>query len=342
MKMNSNSFGFTPAEVRKLRRLKNPYGIQKLLDDMPYHLEDTAWSPRKVLAEQSSHCLEGAIFAAAALRVNGYPPLLLDFEADHDTDHVIAVYRQDGCWGAVAKSNYTGCRWREPVYRTLRELALSYFNIYFNLRRERTLRRYSLPVNLKRFDSQNWMTTDQPVWFIVYHLFDIVITREGRRLARDLFPALDDIRGAWQNLSYYLGLTSQKPEFARFNYAEKAEYWALVWGMFVMAGTGIMLWAKVIVGNRLPRWWLDIATAIHLYEAILATLAIVVWHFYQVFFDPDVYPMNWAWWDGKMTLHHYREEHGLDETPVLEVAPGADASEPAPEAESETVEVKHG
>ena len=144
MKMNSNSFGFTPAEVRKLRRLKNPYGIQKLLDDMPYHLEDTAWSPRKVLAEQSSHCLEGAIFAAAALRVNGYPPLLLDFEADHDTDHVIAVYRQDGCWGAVAKSNYTGCRWREPVYRTLRELALSYFNIYFNLRRERTLRRYSL------------------------------------------------------------------------------------------------------------------------------------------------------------------------------------------------------
>jgi len=176
----------------------------------------------------------------------------------------------------------------------------------------------------------------------VYHLFDIVITREGRRLARDLFPALDDIRGAWQNLSYYLGLTSQKPEFARFNYAEKAEYWALVWGMFVMAGTGIMLWAKVVVGNHLPRWWLDIATAIHFYEAVLATLAIVVWHFYQVFFDPDVYPMNWAWWDGKMTLHHYREEHGLDETPVLEIPPSADASEPAPEAESETVEVKHG
>ena len=72
-----------------------------------------------------------------------------------------------------------------------------------------------------------------------------------------------------------------------------------------------MLWAKVFVGNHVPRWWLDVATAIHFYEAILATLAIVVWHFYQVFFDPDVYPMNWAWWDGKMTLHHYREEHGL-------------------------------
>ena len=121
----------------------------------------------KCWPKQSSHCLEGAIFAAAALRANGYPPLLLDFEAEHDTDHVIAIYRQDGCWGAVAKSNYTGCRWREPVYRTLRELALSYFNAYFNLRRERTLRRYSVPVNLKRFDRQNWMTTDQPVWFIV-------------------------------------------------------------------------------------------------------------------------------------------------------------------------------
>jgi cytochrome b subunit of formate dehydrogenase len=175
-------------------------------------------------------------------------------------------------------------------------------------------------------------------------MFDIVITREGRRLARDLFPTLDDIRGAWQNLSYYLGLTSHKPEFARFNYAEKAEYWALVWGMFVMAGTGIMLWAKVVVGNHLPRWWLDIATAIHFYEAVLATLAIVVWHFYQVFFDPDVYPMNWAWWDGKMTLHHYREEHGLDETPVLEISRSApDTSQPnVDEAEPETTEVKHG
>ena len=86
-------YGFTPKELRKLRSMKNPYGIQKFLDDMPYHLEDTAWSPRKVLAEESSHCLEGAIFGAAALRANGYPPLLLDFEAEHDTDHVISIFR---------------------------------------------------------------------------------------------------------------------------------------------------------------------------------------------------------------------------------------------------------
>jgi cytochrome b subunit of formate dehydrogenase len=173
----------------------------------------------------------------------------------------------------------------------------------------------------------------------VYHAFDVLFTREGRRLVFDLFPTLDDIRGAWQNLSYYLGISKQKPEFPRFNYAEKAEYWALVWGMFVMAGTGIMLWAKVSVGNHLPRWWLDIATAIHFYEAILATLAIVVWHFYQVFLDPDVYPMNWAWWDGKMTVHHYREEHGLDHATLKKVSLEAADSK---EEQTEETEVQHG
>jgi hypothetical protein len=164
---------FTPSELRKLRSMKDPYGIQRFLDDAPYHLAGTAWSPRRVLAEQTAHCLEGAIFAAAALRANGYPPLLLDLEAEHDTDHVIAIFRENGCWGAIAKSNFSGCRWREPVHRTLRELALTYFNSYFNLRRERTLRRFSGPVNLKRFDGQNWMTTINSVWFIANHLCDI-------------------------------------------------------------------------------------------------------------------------------------------------------------------------
>ncbi len=174
----------------------------------------------------------------------------------------------------------------------------------------------------------------------IYHLFDSALSRDGRRLVRDLFPTLDDARGAFQNLCYYLGLSSRKPEFARFNYAEKAEYWALVWGMFVMAGTGLMLWSRVVVGNHLPRWWLDVATAIHFYEAILATLAILVWHFYQVFFDPDVYPMNWAWWDGKMTLHHYREEHGLDSQALTEVT--LDETADSEGHDSELTEVKHG
>jgi cytochrome b subunit of formate dehydrogenase len=172
----------------------------------------------------------------------------------------------------------------------------------------------------------------------LYHLFDAVLTREGRRLALDLVPTLDDIRGASQNLAYYLGISKRKPEFARFNYAEKAEYWALVWGMIVMAVTGTALWAKVLVGNHLPRWWLDIATAIHFYEAVLATLAILVWHFYQVFLDPDAYPMNWAWWDGKMSLHHYEEEHGLDRE-ALEQAHAAIKAESEEEGERETTGV---
>jgi len=171
--MENSTNRFSPAELRKLRSLKDPHGIQRFLDDMPYHLADTAWSPRLVLRENTSHCLEGAIFAAAALRANGFPPLLLDFEAEHDTDHVMAIYRMNGHWGAIAKSNFTGCRYREPVYRSLRELAMSYFNLYFNLRRERTMRTFSRPVNLRRFDHLQWMTTEKPVWFIVNYLFEI-------------------------------------------------------------------------------------------------------------------------------------------------------------------------
>ena len=166
-----------------------------------------------------------------------------------------------------------------------------------------------------------------------YHLFYIIFSRDGRRLVEDFLPAPRDASDVWRTLRYHLGLSAEKPEFARFNYAEKAEYWALVWGLIVMAGTGIMLWAKVSVGNLLPRWWLDVATAIHFYEAVLATLAIVVWHFYKVLFDPDVYPMNWAWWDGKMSFEHYREEHALDAATLLEAA----RTQPAEPGEAQPV-----
>jgi hypothetical protein len=164
---------FSAAELRTLRSLKTPAGVQRFLDAMPYHLEGTAWSPRVVLRERTAHCLEGAILGAAALRVLGYPPLLLDLEADHDTDHVLAVFKVRGHWGAVAKSNFTGCRYREPIYRTLRELAMSYFHIYFNLRGERTLRRYSRPVNLTRFDRDDWMTSEEDIWFVPNYLCDV-------------------------------------------------------------------------------------------------------------------------------------------------------------------------
>jgi hypothetical protein len=173
MAHTSNGIGFTAAELRKLRCLKTPYGIQRFLDAMPYHLADSAYSPRRVLQENTSHCFEGALFAAAALRVNGYPPLIFDMEADQDTDHVIAIFRQHGHWGALAKSNFTGCRYREPVYRSLRELALSYFEGYFNLRRERSLRTFSRPVNMARFDHLGWMTSEEPLWYVAEYLFDI-------------------------------------------------------------------------------------------------------------------------------------------------------------------------
>ncbi len=162
----------------------------------------------------------------------------------------------------------------------------------------------------------------------IYHIFYIAMTREGRRLIRDLAPRPRDAFDAWGTMRFYLGLSKVRPSFERFNYAEKAEYWALVWGTALMAVTGIMIWAKVWVGNLLARWWVDVATSIHYYEAILATLAILVWHFYQVFLDPDVYPMNWAWWDGKMPVAHYRHEHGLDAESLAETgAPSAAAAE---------------
>ncbi len=166
-------YGFTPAELRQLRSFKSPHAIQDFLNQMTYHLATTCWSPRVVLRERTSHCLEGAIFAAAALRVLGFPPLVVDLEAERDTDHVLAVFKLKGHWGAVANSNYAGCRYREPVYRTLRELAISYFEDYFNLRGERTLRTFSRPVDLSRFDARGWMTSEKSVWYIPEYLCEI-------------------------------------------------------------------------------------------------------------------------------------------------------------------------
>ena len=150
-----------------LRALKTPAEIQKFIDGLEYQHANTAGGPRRVLRERRGHCLEGALLAAAALRVNGHPPLVMDLEAVRDDDHVIALYREGGLWGGIAKSNFAGLRFRAPIYRTLRELALSYFDHYYNLRGERTLRAYSVPVNLARLDDQHWMTTDEDVWCVV-------------------------------------------------------------------------------------------------------------------------------------------------------------------------------
>jgi hypothetical protein len=181
----------TRSELRQMRALRTPFRIQCFLDSLPYHLAGTAFSPRLVLRERTAHCLEGAIFAAAALRVNGYPPLILDLEAERDSDHVIAVFQEGRCWGAIGSSNFSGLRFRAPVYRSIRELALSYFNDYFNLRRERSLRRFSRPVNLRRFDRLEWMSREDNVWFIAEHLCEIPHTALLSPAAARKLPPVD-------------------------------------------------------------------------------------------------------------------------------------------------------
>ncbi len=146
----------------------------------------------------------------------------------------------------------------------------------------------------------------------LFHLWYVIAKPEGRQLIKDMLPDWKDVTDARDAFRFYLGYSDQRPMFGRFTYAEKMEYWALVWGMFVMASTGLMAWFKVGVGERVPGWWVDVAITVHFYEAVLATLAIVVWHLYGVIFDPDAYPMNWAWFDGKMSIEHYEHEHPMD------------------------------
>jgi hypothetical protein len=169
---------FTAAERAIFRRLRTPAKIQGYVDDLAYNKEPdgpTCRSPRRVMRERTGHCMEGALFAAAALRQLGYPPLLFDLEAapDRDDDHVLAIYKVRGCWGAIGKSNYSGLRFREPIYRDLRELAMSYFEHYYNPRGEKTLRAYSRPVHLGRFDRIDWMTAEEDVWAIPERLCEI-------------------------------------------------------------------------------------------------------------------------------------------------------------------------
>jgi hypothetical protein len=169
----SEGFAFTAGELRVLRGLKTPARVQRFVDELTYDYSDGAGSVRRVLRERKGHCLGGALVAAAALRVQGHPPLIMDLESVRDDDHVIALYRERGLWGGVAKSNYAGLRFRAPVYRTLRELAMSYFEHYYNLRGERTLRGYSRAVNLARFDRKGWMTSDDDIWFVPEYLVGV-------------------------------------------------------------------------------------------------------------------------------------------------------------------------
>jgi len=192
---------FNARERALLRRLSTPARVQRFLDEeLGYNKEkdgDTCRSPRSVLQWREAHCLEGALFAAAALRIQGHPPLVVDLEAVNDDDHVLAVFRSDGHWGAVAKSNYAGLRFREPIYRTVRELVISYFEHYYNPRGEKTLRRYSRAVNLRRWDRIGWMTAGRDLWEIPAHLAAIPHTRLlSRGMIARLSPMDDRLQRA--------------------------------------------------------------------------------------------------------------------------------------------------
>jgi hypothetical protein len=174
-------FGLTRREASFLRRLTPAWRIQKFLDSIDYDVRAAGCrSARRVLAERRVQCMDGALFAAAALRVQGHRPLILDLEAEQDDDHVLALFRGPGGWGAIARSNFSGLRFREAVHPTIRSLVLSYVEGYFNLRREKTLRRYSRPVNLARFDRLRWMTAEEDLWAIPNALVHVP--------HRDLFP----------------------------------------------------------------------------------------------------------------------------------------------------------
>ncbi len=169
--MSKNSFSNWNKEEKALfKTLNSPIKIQKFLDQTEYNGTKETRSPRYVISLNRSHCMEGALFGAACLENLGYSPLVLDLQAYNDDDHVIAIYKAKGFWGAVAKSNFTTLRYREPVYKSLRELSMSYFDFYFNLNGEKSLRAYSLPHNLNKFNAMNWRTTEEDVEDIGYYL----------------------------------------------------------------------------------------------------------------------------------------------------------------------------
>ncbi len=179
---------WTPAERTVLAGLRSPQHVQAFLDGTAYGSEPVYRSPRSVLRDGKAHCFDGAMLAAAALERLGHPPLLVDLRAVRDDDHVLAVYRSGSCWGALGKSNFVGLRGRDPVYRSLRELVMSYFDPYFNTERERSLRSFSRPVRLSAFERLDWRTDDAAMDAIAARLdaaphTPLITPAQARRLA---------------------------------------------------------------------------------------------------------------------------------------------------------------
>ena len=168
---NNKDFKWDKKELQVFQSFKAPMDIQLFLNKLKYNTDgDICKSPRKVLRIKTAHCTEGAYFAAAALRFMGYPPLIVDFMVKNDDEHLIAVFKKNDLWGAVAKSNTTSLRYRDPVYKSIRELVMSFFEFYFNILGVKSLRSYSRPINLSQFDCKDWMYTDEELHFISDYL----------------------------------------------------------------------------------------------------------------------------------------------------------------------------
>jgi hypothetical protein len=164
----------TSRERKTISKLKDPIRIQEFLDSIPYSTDDFYRCPLRVLRDRVAHCFDGALYAAAALRLISFPPMIIDMLPNNrDDEHLLAVFKMDDHWGAVGKSNFVGLRYREPVYRSLRELVMSYFEQYYNAEREKTFRAYTRPLNLTTFDELNWMTSDEHLEKVARRLDEI-------------------------------------------------------------------------------------------------------------------------------------------------------------------------
>ena len=190
--------------------LDSPVAIQTFLDGIAYSAEEIYRCPRSVLRDGKGHCYDGAVLAAAALRRIGFPPLIVELLpwVGHDDDHILAVFKVDGRWGAVAKSNFVGLRYRDPVYSSLRELVMSYFEVFFNLKREKTLRGYTLPLNLARFDRLRWTTRDET-------MEEIATGLERSRKVTILTPQMAERLPLLDVRSFEAGLLGSDPEGLR-------------------------------------------------------------------------------------------------------------------------------
>ncbi len=162
-------FGLLPREFKKLKSINTPARVQDFVDSLPINFEEkgeTYMSVQRTLREGKAHCLEGALVAACAFWIAGQKPLLLDLKTEKDEDHVVALFRENGYWGAVSKTNHAVLRYRDPIYRTTRELALSYFHEYFKADGVKTLRAYSRPFSLLRYEGEEWISGQKDLFEI--------------------------------------------------------------------------------------------------------------------------------------------------------------------------------